>query len=182
MTYPFISVAIVLLSHRLLCLFPRLFLLSVALPTCMTFIGLVITHGYFTHVRAAIFPLELRFLCHCIFRKYFVVSTSPPCPLPPYSPTPACQQHASKLIFSIDNAPSFSSRIPSRGSMHPSRHSSPSSTIVHLLSILPDSSAVSSPSLLTMMTAVYPSWTVCEERFGAVAEYDKGVGSVHGCA
>jgi len=97
MTYPFISVAIVLLSHCLLCLFPRLFLLSVALPTCTTFIGLVITHGYFTlchDVHAAIFPLEL-----------FVVSTSPPCPLPPYGPTPACQQHAPKLIFLLTMHP-----------------------------------------------------------------------------
>ena len=26
--------------------------------------------------------------------------------------------------------------------------------------------------------AAYPPWTVCDERFGAVAEYDEGLGSV----
>jgi hypothetical protein len=30
--------------------------------------------------------------------------------------------------------------------------------------------------------AVYPSWAVCDKRFGAVAEYDEGLGSVDGDA
>jgi len=30
--------------------------------------------------------------------------------------------------------------------------------------------------------AVYPPWTVCDERFGAMAEYDQGVGSIDGGA